>query len=84
MKQWADETKMAIHIGPSRTGDDRTLFLNIPKIKVNVSGGIFPEPVRTEVGVTTEKSATYMFNDCIEISKAFISPFSKRLYLLRQ
>lgn len=42
------------------------------------------KPVRTEVGVTTEKSAKYMFNDCIEISKAFISTFSKRLYLLRQ
>lgn len=45
------------------------LFMNIPKIKLGgegrgVSRGGFPQPEKTDVDVTTEKSATYLFK-CI-------------------
>lgn len=52
--------KMADHIGYCLRG---LLFMNITKIKFDASRGIFSQPVRTDVSVTVEKSATCMFNN---------------------
>lgn len=39
-------------------------FMSRPKIKLGAGGGSFPQPAMTNVDVTIEKSATYIFK-CI-------------------
>jgi len=67
-----EEMKKWRHIGHCRTGDDRTFVHEYTKTSalcVYVSRGNFPQPAKTDVDVTTEKSATYVFKG-IEVSKA--------------